>query len=619
MMPFIHTAATMRFCRLLGARVRRFGYFVAGLVFLALGFASAPATAELRHGIAMHGAPALSSDFKHLPYVNPDAPQGGRITLGTFGTFDSLRPLIVRGVSPEGIIGLVYESLLARNADEPFSLYGLLAEKIEVPDDRSAITFHLNPKARFSDGRPVTAEDVVFSWRILRDKGRPYMRGHYSKVTTADILRPGVIRFSFGASGDREMPLILGLMPVLPRHDIDEATFNEPTLKIPLGSGPYVLDEVVPATSLMFRRNPSYWGRDLPIRRGMHNAAELRYLYYRDSTALFEAFKAGKVDFRSELDPGQWVSAYDFPAVREGRVKKYAFETHLPAGMTGLVFNTRREKFRDARVRQALILAFDARRINKQFFHDRYMRTESFFARSSLAAVGVPASDRERALLGPFAKLVKPEIMSGQWRLPSSGAGDRHRANLRAAFGLLRAAGYAIRDGRLMHPKAGQLSIEFMVLSRAQARIAIAYAESLKRLGIEATIRQVEDSQYWARLGTFDFDMLQWTYPASLSPGNEQFNRWHSRFADTQRSLNLAGVRNPAVDAMIEVLVTKRDRAGFEAAARALDRALLSGDYVVPLFHLPAVWIAASSRLAFPASKPLFGTDIHMWWVKPGR
>ncbi|MCB1510738.1 MAG: ABC transporter substrate-binding protein [Hyphomicrobiaceae bacterium] len=567
----------------------------------------------------MHGQPALPPDFKHLPYVNPSAPKGGRITLGTFGTFDSLNPMIVRGIAAEGLTGLVYESLLARNANEPFSLYGLIAKHIEVAEDRSAITFHLDPKARFSDGKPVTAEDVVFSWRILRDKGRPYMRGHYSKVKAAEILGPGVVRFSFGSIGDREIPLIMGLMPVLPRHAIDEATFNEPSLKIPIGSGPYVVDDVAPGTTLTLRRNPKYWGRHLPIRRGMHNASEVRYLYYRDNTALFEAFKAGKLDFRSENDPGQWVSGYDFPAIKEGRARKYTFETQLPAGMTGLVFNTRRDKFKDQRVRQAIILAFDARRINKQFFHGRYVRTESFFARSTLASTGHPASSRERSLLAPFGNVLKPDIMAGTWHLPTGAGDDGNRTNLRKAYRLLREAGYVIRDGRLLHRKSGQLAIEFMVLTRAQARVAVAFGESLRRLGIDVKIRQAEDSQYWARLGSFDYDMLQWTYPASLSPGNEQFNRWHSRFADTQRSLNLAGVRNPAVDAMIEVLLTQRDRAGFKAAVRALDRALLSGDYVVPLFHLPKVWVAASSRLDFPKTKVLFGTDVHMWWVKPGQ
>lgn len=570
------------------------------------------------HGIAMHGEPLLPPGFSHLPFVNPDAPKGGSLTFSSFGTFDSLNPLIVRGVAPIEIVGLVYESLLARNGDEPFTLYGLVAESLRVPEDRSWIVFNINPKARFSDGRSVTAEDVVFSWELLRKQGRPYMRSYYNKVRAATVLGPRSLRFDFGSGVDREIPMILGLMPVLPKHLIDVAAFNEPSLAIPVGSGPYTVTAVDPGNAFTFRRNPDYWGRDLPIRRGFHNVETLKYLFFRDSTAQFEALKAGKVDILTEKDPGRWVAGYNFPAVKEGRVVKLTFPSRLPAGMTGLVFNTRRKKFRDQRVRQAITLAFDSQRINKQFFHDRYQRSESYFARSSLASTGKPASALERKLLAPFPDSVRPEIMAGTWHVPESTLADGNRTNLRRAYDLLRAAGYTITDGRLIHPKYGPFTIEFLVLTRSQARICVSFAESLRRLGIEVNVRQLEDSQYWARLGTFDFDMIQWTYPASLSPGNEQIHRWTSKYADVERSLNFAGVKNPAVDAMIKALLSMKTREEFVDAVRALDRVLLSGNYLVPLFHLPEIWIAASSRLDYPKTHPLFGTDVNTWWIKPG-
>lgn len=576
-------------------------------------------SAQTVHGMAMHGHPLLPPGFPHLPFVNPDAPKGGGITFSAFGTFDSLNPLIVRGVAPIEIVGLVYESLLARNGDEPFTLYGLVAESLRVPEDRSWIVFNINPKARFSDGHSVTAEDVVFSWELLRKQGRPYMRSYYGKVKSATVLSPQAVRFDFGSGVDREIPMILGLMPVLPKHLIDAATFNEPSLAVPIGSGPYTITAVDPGNAFTFQRNPDYWGRDLPIRRGFHNAETLRYLFFRDSTAQFEALKSGKVDILTESDPGRWVAGYNFPAVTEGRIIKLAFPSRLPAGMTGLVFNTRREKFSDQRVRQAITLAFDSQRINKQFFHDRYVRSESYFARSSLASTGKPASPLERKLLAPFPDAVWPEIMAGTWHVPESTLADGNRANLRRAYDLLSAAGYTITDGRLVHPKHGQLAIEFLVLTRSQARICVSFAESLRRLGIEVNVRQLEDSQYWARIGTFEFDMIQWTYPASLSPGNEQIHRWTSKYADVERSLNFAGVKNPAVDAMIEALLSMKTREDFVDAVRALDRVLLSGNYVVPLFHLPEIWIAASSRLDHPKTHPLFGTDVNTWWIKPGE
>lgn len=580
---------------------------------------AAPASAP-RHGIAMHGAPALPRDFTHLPYANPNAPQGGRLTLGQQGTFDSLNPFLPRGVAPPGIRGYVYESLMARSEAEPFSLYGLLAASIEMPDDRSAITFNLRPSARFSDGKPVTAEDVAFSHRILKAHAVPFMRSHYAKATKVEVLGPHKIRFTFGGGGDREIPLILGLMPILPRHAISEATFKQTSLTAPIGSGPYTIAQIDPGRSITYRKNPNYWGKDLPLRRGYFNFSEIRYDYYRDAAALFSAFKTGRVDLRVEEDPARWSSSYTFSAVKRGDVVREALPTQLPAGMTGIVFNTRRPHLQDQRVRQALIALFDFRWINQLLFDGLYVRSASYFARSPLAAVGSPATANEKALLAPFPEAVRPKVLEGTWRPPSSAGDGRDRSALRKAHELLRSAGYEIRNGRMVRAGDGvPLTLNFLARTKTEERLMLAYATTLKRLGIGLSIRQVDDAQYWARLKTFDYDLIHWRYPASLSPGNEQINRWASTHADIEGSLNFAGARSKAADALIVAMLGARERKDFEDAVRAFDRVLISQDYVIPLFHPPAVWVAYWSRLKRPKVLPLSGFAIETWWVQPGK
>lgn len=568
-----------------------------------------------RHAIAMHSQPALGPDFQHFPYVNPNAPRGGRLTLGQQGTFDSLNPFIVRGVAPSGLRGFVYESLLARSADEPFTLYALIARAIDVAPDRSWITFHIDPDATFSDGKPITADDVLFSHDLMRRKGRPYLRSHYNKVGRAEKIDAKTVKFEFTTRGDREIPLIMGLMPILPKHAVDPETFDQTTLKPPIGSGPYVVAKVDPGDSLLFRRNPDYWAADRPARRGMHNFDEVRLLYYRDASAVFEAFKTGAVDVRRETNPARWIDGYDFPAMRDGRAVRKTFKTGRPAGMAGIVFNTRRGKFSDIRVRQALTLAFDGPGINQSLFHNRFVRTESFFAGSYLASTGIAADDRERALLEPFAANLLPQIMAGTWRLPNESSKAARRKNLKLAFNLLRKAGYELNARTLVHRETKRpFTIEFLVTTTAQERIALSFASSLKRLGIAVNIRKAEASQYWARIGGFDFDMIQWHYSASLSPGNEQINRWASSHADIQRSLNYAGVKNPAVDAMIKEMLQATERETFVSAVRAFDRSLLSGHYLIPLFHVPKQWFAAWTHLRHPPKPPLLGTDFATWW-----
>ncbi|MBX9592050.1 MAG: extracellular solute-binding protein [Hyphomonadaceae bacterium] len=580
---------------------------------LAAGLGLGPAAiAEPVHGLAMHGVPRHPAGFSHFPYVNPHAPRGGRLALGVLGTFDSLNPFIIKGASATGLREYVYESLMARSGDEPFTLYGLIAESVELPPDRAWVTFHLRPEARFADGQPITPDDVLFSHAVLKEKGWPYHRSHYGKVAKAERVGERSVRFTFEAAGDREVPLLLGLMPILPKHKLDAETFERTTLKPPLGSGPYRVAHVDAGRSITYRRNPDWWARDLPVMRGRFNFDEIRIEFFRDASILFEAFKAGELDVRLEDDPARWVEGYDFAAVSDGRIVKRELDTGLPSGMSGLVFNTRRPAFQDQRVRRAFILMFDAEWMNRNLFSGLFKRTESFFERSYLSSHGRPADQRERALLAPFLDFVKPQVLEGAYRQPVAD-GANSRANLEAAHKLLLDAGYEVKGGRMM--KLGRrLNVEFLAQTRAQERLLLSYARTLDRLGIELRVRQVDSAQYNVRLKTFDFDMVQWNWSASLSPGNEQINRWSSKAADIEGSLNLAGVKNPAADAMIEALLQADADEDFTAAVRAFDRVLISGDYAIPLFHLPKVWVAHRSDLRFPPILPLAGFDVDTWW-----
>jgi len=581
---------------------------------------SPAAEAAAARGLAMQGAPALPDGFAALPYVNPDAPQGGRLVEGVLGTFDSVNPLIVQGLALQPIRGYVIESLLARSYDEPFTLYGLLARTVETDDARSTVTFGLDPAAHFSDGAPVTADDVVFSWQLLRDHGRPSHRTYYAKVAKAEILDSRTVRFDFADASDRELPLILGLMPVLPKHAIDVATFENTTLAKPIGSGPYLVTAVDAGKSVTFKRDPNYWGRDLPINRGLWNFDELRFDFYRDANAYFEAFKAGLYDVRSEADPGRWQTGYDFPAVRDGRVVKESFVNGLPKFSSDFVFNTRRPAFADIRVRQALSLLFDFEWINRNFFYNLYRRSASFFDDSELSAYHRPADGKERALLAPFADAVRADVLDGTWSPPVSDGSGRDRANLRQALALFNAAGYAIEGTTLRERATGRpFSFEIMVTDRDDERLALAFSNSLAHAGIAAQVRLVDAVQYQARQASFDFDVIEYRWEQSLSPGNEQSFYWGSAAADQQGSRNYMGVKSAAVDAMIAAILRARERGDFVAAVRALDRVLISGCYVVPLFYLPEQWVARWADLRHPERTSLSGFLPETWWRQPTK
>jgi peptide/nickel transport system substrate-binding protein len=588
----------------------------AAVIVVASAFASSgAATAQPRHGIAMHGEPALPPDFRALRYVNPAAPKGGRLIQGVIGTFDSVNPLIVKGLTLGAIRGLVIESLLARNYDEPFTLYGLLARTVETDADRRFVTFTLDPEARFSDGTPVKVDDVIFSWGLLREKGRPNYRTYYSKVAKVEAIGPRSVRFDLAGANDRELPLILGLMPVIPKHAVNPATFEDTTFEPMIATGPYLIGAVDPGRSITLKRNPNYWGRHLPINRGLWNFDEIRYDFFRDANVQFEAFKKGLYDVRQELDPSRWVTHYDFPAVRDGRIIKETFPNGLPKGPVGLVFNTRRPIFSDVRVREALLLLFDFEWVNASLYFGRYQRTGSYFEGSELSSRGRPADARERALLARFPGVVRSDVMAGHWSPAVTDGTGRDRSTLKRALVLLDAAGYSL-IGTELRARAGgaPFSFEILVTNRDQERLALAYSHQLKRAGISAQVRMVDAVQFEHRKINFDFDMIEYRWEQSLSPGNEQAFYWGSAAADQDGSRNYMGVKSPAIDAMIAALLEARGRDDFVSAVRALDRVLISGFYIVPLFHATEQWVARRNVVQHPAATSLYGFLPETWW-----
>ncbi|WP_300257571.1 extracellular solute-binding protein [Bradyrhizobium sp.] len=588
------------------------------LVFGLVG-AAGPVRAEESYAIAMHGSPRLPADFSHFPYANPDAPKGGRLIWGILGTFDSLNPLIVKGLAVQQIRNYVVESLLARGNDEAFTLYGLLARTVETDDDRSFVTFHLDPRARFSDGKSVLADDVLFSWELLRDHGRPNHRQYYAKVARAEAIDPLTVRFDLAGANDRELPLILGLMPILPRHAVDVATFEETTMTGPIGSGPYRVTAVKPGTSVTLTRNRDYWGRDLPVNRGLYNFDEVRLDFYREANGQFEAFKRGLYDFRVEHEPLRWHDGYDFSAARNGEVIRDTIKPGVPQPSEFLVFNTRRPVFADIRVRKALTLLFDFEWINRNYFFGLYSRVAGFFAGSELSAYGRPADARERELLKPFAATIEPDILDGSYRLPVTDGSGRDRATLRAALQLFSEAGYDL-DGTVLRNRTTRmpLTFEILVMTRDQERIALAYARDIKRAGIEASVRAVDPVQFDQRRLGYEFDMIQNRWDQSLSPGNEQSFYWGSAAADNQGTRNYMGAKDPAIDAMIAALLEAREHTGFVSAVRALDRVLMSGFYAIPLFNVSEQWIARWNRIERPSDTALAGYLPETWWQKVG-
>ncbi|MDX1923253.1 MAG: extracellular solute-binding protein [Alphaproteobacteria bacterium] len=567
--------------------------------------------------ISMHGTPKESEGFTHFNYVNPDAPKGGTLRLNIVGTFDSLHPYIVKGRPAEGLT-YVYETLLARTQDEPFTLYPLLAEKIDVKSDRSGIRFHINPKAKWQDGKDVTADDVYFSWQSLRDKGKPTHRSYYKKVLSATVNDTHTITFLFkkndDGSIDREMPLILGLMPILPKHMFQNKPFDETTLVPPIASGPYRVKDVQPGRSMVFERDTNYWGKDLPARRGTCNFDTIRYDYYRDENVAQEAFTAHALDARRETDPKRWAELQRISSEKKNAFRTTAFTHHRPEPIRGFIFNTRRTNFSDVRVRKALSYAFDFEWINRTLFHGAYKWLDSYFANSDLASSGLP-SDAELKLLAPWKNNLPVELFTKPFALPRTDDTHPLRDNLRAASGLLDEAGYKIQNGILKNAKGEPFVFEILLSDPQEEKIALEYARTLQRIGITARVRTVDASQFQARLSDFDYDMVLFKWVNSLSPGNEQAQYWGSTAADIKGSRNYAGIKSAVVDDMTRKITAAHTRDELRAALHALDRVLLSGYYVVPLFYRGTDLFAIWQNVMTPQQTPLYGPVVESWWA----
>lgn len=597
---------------------RRLLWVVLG-AFILLPSNPAATLAEPRHAIAMHGDPALPADFDHFPYADPNAPKGGRIDYAVQGTFDSLNPLIVQGDAARGLLdqafgNTVFDTLLMRSRDEPFTMYPLLAKTVETDAERTFVEFTLDERARFSDGAPVTPEDVIFTMELLRDHARPLYQRWIKAVDRMEKVGELGVRFTFNDKADRETPLLLSLLPILEKSRTDPDTFEKSTLKPLAASGPYVVADVRPGEFVSLKRNPDYWARDIPSKRGFDNYDEIRINYIRDGNTMFEAFKKGVVDVQLEADPGRWATGYDFPAVADGRIVKDEFETGLPSGMYGFVMNTRRAVFKDRAVRKALTDLFDFEWANQNLYSGAYQRTASYFDGSELSSHGHPASEAELALLKPFPDAVLPEMLTGDWTPPASDGTGRDRAFLRKGFDELKAAGFTLTDGRMIGPDGKPLAFEILLNGKSGEAISVAWQRTLAKLGIAVSVRIVDSAQYLQRQQTYDFDVILQSYTSSLSPGAEQVGRWGSASRDFDGTYNFAGVSNPAIDALLDKLVKVTSREEFVAVVRAYDRVLLSGFYVVPLYHQPKQWVARWKHIAHPERTPIYGYQLPTWW-----
>lgn len=566
------------------------------------------AQAQPSHGIAMYGSPALPPDFVSLPYANPDAPQGGRLVLGESGGFDSLNPYILKGQAPGQLGSLTVESLMGRSIDEPFTLYGLLAESVDTDAARSYVEFTLREQAKFSDGTPVTVEDVLWSFETLGTLGSPRYQNAWKKIARAEVTGPRSVRFTFNTA-DRELPLILGMRPVLKKAQWEGKAFDETTMVAPIGSGPYIVLEAKPGQSITYARNPTWWGKDLPFNRGLNNLAEIRVEYFGSAATVFEAFRAGEEMLWRETNPAKWKVNFDYPAVTEGKVTLASLPHQRPAGIEGFAMNTRSPLFADWRVREAMILAFNFELVNSTLNAGALPRISSYFANSPLAGdVAAPANDKVRALLQPYAADLLPGTLEG-YSLPVSDGSEANRKNLRRAVALLEDAGWTVTNGQLVNAAGVPFAFEILLQNGSDDMIATAniYIEALKRLGIFARVQTVDAAMYKERVNEFKFDMTYILRALSLSPGNEQRLYWGAEQADQSGSRNLPGIKSPAVDAMIDKMLTATDPDSFKDATMALDRLLTAGRYVVPMWYADRDLIAHDARLHYPDRLPLYG------------
>ncbi|MCA8928775.1 MAG: ABC transporter substrate-binding protein [Alphaproteobacteria bacterium] len=567
------------------------------------------------HAIAMHGAPKYRADFRHFAYVNPDAPKGGFVKQAVTGTFDSFNPFIPKG-NPAAHSTAGLETLMTASADEPFTRYGLIAESVTYPKDRSWITFHLRPEARWHDGLPITADDVVFSFNILMKEGQPFYRFYYRDVASVTADDPHTVTYRFKTNKNPELALIVGELPVLPKHYWQGRDFSKTTLEPPLGSGPYKIVAFEPGRYTVVERVKDYWGRDLPVNRGQDNFDRMRHDYYRDQTVIREAIKAGDIDYYTENQAKAWAQDFNIEAVRKGWLKKEEIHHNRPAGMQAFVMNLRRPVFQNIAVREALAYAFDFEWSNKNLFFGQYERSNSFFSNSELAAKGMP-SPEELKILEPFRSRLAPEVFGPADTPPTTDGSGWPRDNLRKAFKLLFQAGYEVRDLKMVNKATGE-PLRFEMLLRAGGsafrRIVLPMQRNLARLGITMTIREVDDAQYINRIRARDFDMIVGGWGQSDSPGNEQRAMWSSEAADLPSSRNYAGLKDPVVDALVEEIITAPDRESLVNRTRALDRVLRSHHFVIPNWYLSVDRILYWDKFSRPRVTPDSGTSLSYWW-----
>jgi microcin C transport system substrate-binding protein len=607
-------------------------HHVAAFAFLALAAFSNPATADPQgqvrhHALSLIDEPKYPADFKHFDWVNPDAPKGGTVAMTVSeSTFDSLNPFSIQGVPAAGAT-MIYDSLMAGSPDEESTEYGLIAEWVSYPPDYSSATFGLRPEARFHDGTPITPEDVIFSLEALK-KAHPQYARYYKNVIKGEKTGEHEVTFTFDMKGNRELPNILGQLTILPKHyweakgaNGETRDLSKSTLEVPLGSGPYKIKGFEAGRSIVLERVKDYWAKDLPVYKGQWNFDELSFQYFRDRTAAFEEFKSGRSQFWRENNASLWATQFDFDAIKKGWVKKESIPTKGVARMQGFVFNTRRDKFKDPRVRHALNLAFNFEEMNKTLLFSQYTRVSSFFDNSELKASGIPQG-RELEILREYEKDLPPELFTTEWKNPVYATSQDTRKYLGEAMKLLNEAGWQIKPGTsvLANAKGEPLTIEFLIPSETFTRHSAQYIADLQKLGIQASVRVVDPAQYERRETTFDFDAIIDGFPQSMSPGNEQRDFWGSASADQDGSRNTIGIKNPVIDSLIEKLVAAKDRAELVAITRALDRVLLWNYYIVPQWYNPNEWISTWDVFGRPAKLPsLTSAFSQVWWFDPAK
>jgi microcin C transport system substrate-binding protein len=568
------------------------------------------------YGLSLFGELKYGPDFRNFDYANPDAPKGGTMKFSAIGTYDTLNPFVVKGVPAAGI-GQIFDTLMVASQDEPGSEYGLAAERVDLAPDRLSVLYVLRKEARFHDGSPMTPEDVVWTFDTLRSKGAPMYRSYYGDVTKVEPEGDRGVRFYFKSADNRELPQILGEMPVLSKKYWADRDFAKTTLDPPLGSGAYKVESLDAGRSITYRRVADYWGAALPANLGRQNVEVIRYDYYRDGTIALEAFKAGQYDIRRENSSKNWAAGYDSPALRAGLIKKEAIPNELPSGMQGFGYNLRRPIFADPRVRQALAYAFDFEWSNQNLFYGLYTRTRSYFDNSELAATGIPQGD-ELGLLEPFRDKLPAEVFTREYDPPKYDAKFTIRDGLREAIKLLKEAGWSFQNEKLVNDKTGQgFTFEILLNDPQMERIVLPFTQNLQRLGIAARVRTVDTAQYERRMETFDYDMAVVVFGQSLSPGNEQREFWGSAVADEPGSRNVLGIKSPVIDELIEQLIKSPDRASLITQTHALDRALQYGYYVIPNFHNTAFWVAYWDKFRRPQVSPKYGLGLDTWWVDP--